>query len=71
MSVRLQGFPGGSVVENPPANAGGVDSIHGLERSSGEGKWQSTPVFLPGKSHVQRSLAGDNPWGCKESDVAE
>ena len=24
----------------------------------GEGKWQLTPVFLPGKSHGQRSLAG-------------
>ena len=29
-------------------------------------KWQSTPVFLPGKSHGQRSLAGYSPWGCKE-----
>ena len=25
----------------------------------------TTPVFLPGKSHGQRSLAGDSPWGCK------
>ena len=24
-------------------------------------KWQSTPVFLPGESHGQRSLAGYNP----------
>ena len=28
-------------------------------------KWQPIPVFLPGKSHGQRSLAGYNPWGCK------
>ena len=28
-------------------------------------KWQSTPVFLPGKSHGQRSLVGYSPWGCK------
>ena len=28
-------------------------------------KWQPVPVFLPGKSHGQRSLAGYNPWGCK------
>ena len=27
-----------------------------------------TPVFLPGESHGQRSLAGYSPWGCKESD---
>ena len=26
-------------------------------------KWQPTPVFLPGKSHGQRSLAGYHPWG--------
>ena len=26
-------------------------------------KWQPTPVFLPGESHGQRSLAGYCPWG--------
>ena len=31
--------------------------------------WQPTPVFLPGKSHGQRSLAGYSPWGCRESDI--
>ena len=33
--------------------------------------WQPTPVFLPGKSHGQRSLAGSSPWGRKESDTTE
>ena len=28
-------------------------------------KWQPTPVFLPGKSHGQRSLVGYSPWGHK------
>ena len=28
-------------------------------------KWQPTPVFLPGKSYGQRSLAGYSPLGCK------
>ena len=28
-------------------------------------KWQPTPVFFSGKSHVQRSLAGYSPCGCK------
>ena len=32
------GFPGGSVVKNPPANAGDVGLIPGLGRSSGGGK---------------------------------
>ena len=26
---------------------------------------QATPVFLPGKSHGQRSLMGCSPWGRK------
>ena len=30
-------------------------------------KWLPMPVFLPGKSHGQRSLAGYSPWGHKES----
>ena len=34
-------------------------------------KWQPTPVFLPGGSYGQRSLAGYSPWGHKESDWAE
>ena len=33
--------------------------------------WQPTPVFFPGESHGPRSLAGYNPWGCKELDMAE
>ena len=28
-------------------------------------KWQPTPVFLPGKSHGQRSLVGYSPQGYK------
>ena len=28
-------------------------------------KWQPTPVFLPGESHGQRSLAGYSPWSRK------
>ena len=34
-------------------------------------KWHPTPVFLPGKSHGQRSLVGYSPWGHKESDMTE
>ena len=59
-----QGFPGGSLVKNPPAKAG-YNSLKIPWRR----KWQSTPVLLPGKSHGQRSLAGYSPWGHKESDT--
>ena len=62
-------FPGSSVVKNPPANAGNVGLIPGSRISPGEGKWQPTAVFLPGKSHGQRSLAGYTPWGHQESDT--
>ena len=34
-------------------------------------KWQPTPVFLPGESHGQRSLAGYSTWGHKELDTTE
>ena len=129
-SSSQEGFPGGSVVKNLPADAGDVGSSTGLGRSPGERKgkwsrsvvsnsatpwtaaykappsmgfsrqgywnglpfpspedlpdlgtehcrqmcyclshqgspwrrkWQPTPVFLPEKSHGQRSLAGYNP----------
>ena len=63
-------FPGGSVIKNPPANAGDIGSIHGsISWDTGKilwrRKWQPTPVFLPGKSHGPRSLAGYRSWGCK------
>ena len=54
-------FPGGSVVKNLLANAGDVGLIPVSGRSSGEGN--GTLVFLPEKSHGQRSLAGYSPWG--------
>ena len=34
-------------------------------------KWQPTPVFLPGESHGQRSLAHYSPWSQKELDVTK
>ena len=33
--------------------------------------WQPTPVFLPGESDGQRSLAGYSPWDHKELDRTE
>ena len=34
-------------------------------------EWLPTPVFLPGESHGQRSLADYSPWGPKELDTTE
>ena len=35
------------------------------------GKWQPTPVFLPGESQGQWSLVGCRLWGRTESDTTE
>ena len=36
-----------------------------------EKEMTTTPVFLPGESHGQRSQAGYSPQGSKESDTTE
>ena len=56
------------VVKSPPAKAG---DLRGTGSIPWRRAWQSTPVFLPGESHGQRSLAGYSPWGLKESDTIE
>ena len=48
----------------------GFDSFR-VRRIPWRGKWQLMPVFLPGKSHGQRSLADYSPWGHKELDTTE
>ena len=60
----IEGFPGGSVVKNLCASSGdgGFDPCRKIPWRR---KWQSTPIFLPGKSHWQRSLVGYSSWGCK------
>ena len=64
----MMGFPGGSVVKNPPTNAGDMDLIPESGRSPGEGNSSGN---LPGKFHEQRSLAGYSPWGGKESNTTK
>ena len=56
----------------PPANAGDArdkGSIPELGRCPEVGNWQPDPLFLPGESHEQRSLASYSPWGRKELDM--
>ena len=43
-------------------------AVHGVAKSRIRlSNWSelNTPVFLPGKSHEQRSLVGYSPWDCK------
>ena len=70
----FKGFLGGSVVENPSANAGEEDLIHPWVRKIPWRKgWLLTSLFLPGESHGQRNLVGysPHPLGCKELDATE
>ena len=60
------------MIKDLPASAGDVrdmDSIPG--KFSQIREWHLTPVFLPGKLHGQRSLAGYSPWGLNELDMTE
>ena len=36
-----------------------------------EKEMANTPVFMPGESHLQRSLTDYSPWSHKESDTTE
>ena len=78
LGCRLHmGVPDGASGKDPPANA---RELRGVKRHKfvpwswedcWNGKWQPTPVFLPGISHGKRSLVGYNPWGYRESDMTE
>ena len=60
------GFPGGSVVKNPPAKTG---ESRDEGKIPGRRKWQPTPVFSPGKFPGQRSLAGYTVHGAAKSQT--
>ena len=51
-----------SVLETKVQSLGGEDPLE---------EEMATQVFLPGKSHGQRSLAGYSPWDGKELDTTE
>ena len=63
--------PDGSAGKESACSVGDTDFDTWVRKIPWRRKWQPTPVFLPGKSHVQRSLAGYSPRGCKESDMTE
>ena len=74
IDTKREGFPG---------DASGKESSCQCRRHKGCGfdpwvrkipwrrAWKLTPVFLPGESHGQRSLAGYHSLGYKESDTTE
>ena len=69
----LQASQGALSVKNPPANAGDIaDAVQSWVRKiPWRRELQPTPIFLPGESHGQKSLAGYSPRGRKELDTTE
>ena len=59
------------IVKNLPATAEDVRDVGNVRKILWRRAWQPSPVFLPGESHGQRSLAGYSPWGHVESDTTQ
>ena len=67
MPHSILDFPGGSVSKESTCSAG--DCLQSrrprfnpcIRKTPWRRKWQPTPVFLPGESHGERSLAGYSP----------
>ena len=71
------GFPGGASGEEPACQCRRHKGrlSHRFNPWVGKipwsGAWQSTPVFLPGESHGERSLASYSLQGHTELDMTE
>ena len=68
------GFPGGTSGEEPTCQCKRHKTCRldpWVRKIPWRRWWHPTPVFLPGESNGQRSLAGYNPWGHKESDTTK
>ena len=63
----MEGFPGGSVVKNPPANPGECGFNPWVRKIPWKREWQPTPVFFSGVRGVWWATA---PVATKESDTA-
>jgi len=53
--VANGGFPGGSMVKHLPAKCRRQEFYLWVGKTNWKRKWQPPPVFLPGKSHGQRT----------------
>ena len=63
-------FAGGSVVKNPPANAGDMGSIPGSGRSLGEGNDNTLPYSHLGSSMDRGAWQATVHGVTKESDTS-
>ena len=62
-------FPVAQMVKNLPAMQNRIQFLG--RKILWRREWQSTPLFLPGEFHGQRSLAGYSSWGPRELDTTE
>ena len=69
-SLLLTGTSVAQTVESACC-VGDWGSFPGLGSFPWRREWKPTPIFLPGESHGQRSLADRSPRGCKESYTTE
>ena len=73
-SSCIMGFPGGTSGKESACQCRRCQRCRfdpWVGKTLWRGKGQPTPVFVPGKSHGQRSLVSYSPWGRKESDTTE
>ena len=67
-NIGLMGFPGGLSGKESACHCKRLKKLGfdpWVEKIPWRRAWQPTPVFLLGKSHRQRSLAGYSPWVAK------
>ena len=66
-TVMTWDFPGGSVlVKESTCQCRRFGFSSWVRKIPCRRKWQSIPVFLPGKFHGQRNLEGYSPWDHKK-----
>ena len=65
----LEGFPGGAMVKNLPANAGDMGFNPWVRKIPWRGKWQPTPVFLLRNSRDRRAWWAIESMGSQESQT--
>ena len=64
-------FPGGASEKEPTCQFRRLAFCPWVGKIPWSRNWQPAPVFLPGKCHGLRRLAGYSPWGRKELDMTE
>ena len=69
--VLYMGFPSGSMVKNPPANAEEISLITGSRRFPGGEHGNPLQYSCLENPHGERSLVGYSPYYHKELDTTE